>query len=381
MLIVFHTQDQAWPALKTEQFFTTNHKIKGLSTTNQEGCIYRRHDYHSGDWNLIMSNYWQIAAGSAGRDYCDEFIRFGLAFVGGDIQIETMTRVQPGDRVLLKRGLSEIRAVGVVVARDGKHNGCGDKNWLRDFDGWDLEAYCCVEWHIPPQPLSVAGLTRSTIERTWKPEIIEQAERVLKEHPAVDIQSEPPPTRRVEDEEIVEFLIRKGLRIAAAEELTATFRRIRRLANYYYQHSTWAQIREHETRTFLIVPLLLALGWPEQSIKIEQPNAGGRVDLALFNGPFPGDPAESIALIETKGFAQGLSYAPEQARNYAKHFPKCAVVFVSNGYCYKAYVRTESGFATEPSAYLNIREPRDAYPLNPKIPGALEVLRLLLRTT
>jgi type I restriction-modification system DNA methylase subunit len=79
--------------------------------------------------------------------------------------------------------------------------------------------------------------------------------------------------------------------------------------------------------------------------------------------------------------AEGILYAPEQARNYAQHFPKCQVIFVSNGYCYKAYRRTKNGFSSEPSAYLNIRDPRDAYPLNPKIPGALEVLRLLLKGT
>ncbi|HEY1663180.1 MAG TPA: hypothetical protein VGI03_12240 [Verrucomicrobiae bacterium] len=328
-----------------------------------------------------MFNYWQIAAGSAGREYSDEFIRFGLAFVGGDTQIETMTRVQPGDRVLLKRGLSEIRAVGVVVTRDSKHNGCGDKDWLRDFEGWDLQAYCYVEWHVPPNPLSVSGLTRATIQSTWKADIIEVAEKILKEHPASSVEAEPKPTNRVDDEHIVEFLIGEGLRIAAAEELTTTFRRIRRLANYYYNYpAKWEDIREHETRTFLIVPLLLALGWPEQAIKIEQPTNGGRVDLALFDGPFDGNPSECIALIETKGFAQGLSYAPEQVRNYAQYFPKCRVIFVSNGYCYKAYLRAKGGFPPEPSAYLNIRDPRDAYPLNPKTPGALDVLRLLLKT-
>lgn len=66
-----------------------------------------------------MSNYWQVAAGSAGRDYSDEFIKYGLAFVGDTIQEATMDRVQLGDFMLLKRGLSEIRAVGVVVNRGG----------------------------------------------------------------------------------------------------------------------------------------------------------------------------------------------------------------------------------------------------------------------
>jgi hypothetical protein len=34
-----------------------------------------------------MKNYWQIAAGSAGRDYSDIFLKFGMAFVGGETQI------------------------------------------------------------------------------------------------------------------------------------------------------------------------------------------------------------------------------------------------------------------------------------------------------
>lgn len=49
--------------------------------------------------------YWQIAAGSEGRDYADRFLQFGMAFVGGDSQIAAMDRVNAGDVVLLKRGL------------------------------------------------------------------------------------------------------------------------------------------------------------------------------------------------------------------------------------------------------------------------------------
>jgi hypothetical protein len=179
---------------------------------------------------------------------------------------------------------------------------------------------------------------------------------------------------------MVEFLIGEGLRIADAEDLTVTLRRIRRLANYYYEHKVgWEQIREHETRTFLIVPLLLALGWPEQSIKIEQPVPGGRVDLALFDAPFDGRPEKAVALIETKGFTQGLSYAPGQAKGYTASFPDCKVIFVSNGYCYKAYESGAQGFPDTPSAYLNIRSPSDRYPIDPSVPGALKVLELLLR--
>lgn len=323
--------------------------------------------------------YWQIAAGSDGRDYAEDFLRFGMAFVGGASQCDAMSNVQVGDCVLLKRGRSQMVAAGLVVARNAAHRGDADKEWLRDFDGWDLQAWCHVDWHVPKTPSAVKGFTRHTIQRVKLQNLIAEANRILTlpPHPHG---AEPKPTRRIGDEEIVEFLIREGLRIAAAEELTSTFRRIRRLANYYYQHPAgWHHIREHETRTFLIVPLLLALGWPEQAIKIEQPTKGGRVDLALFDSTFKGDPNEARVLIETKGFAQGLSYAPGQARSYGKHFPNCRVIFVSNGYCYKAYRRSKDGFSLDPSAYLNIRDPRDAYPLNPKIPGAFEVLRLLLK--
>ena len=76
--------------------------------------------------------YWQIAAGSQGRDYAKDFLRFGMAFVGGPQQMSKMAEVEVGDRVLLKRGMSHIMAVGEVVQRDGKHRGENDKNgsWI-----------------------------------------------------------------------------------------------------------------------------------------------------------------------------------------------------------------------------------------------------------
>ena len=77
--------------------------------------------------------YWQIAAGSQGRDYAKDFLRFGMAFVGGPQQMSKMAEVEIGDRVLLKRGMSHIVAVGEVVQRDGKHRGENDKKWLMSF--------------------------------------------------------------------------------------------------------------------------------------------------------------------------------------------------------------------------------------------------------
>ena len=61
---------------------------------------------------------------------------------------------------------------------------------------------------------------------------------------------EPQPTRSVADEQIVDLLIKQGLRIHDAEDLSAAIIRIRRLTHYYYNEVEWEHIREHETRTF-----------------------------------------------------------------------------------------------------------------------------------
>jgi len=334
-----------------------------------------------------QATYWQIASGAMGRDYWKDFVRYGMGFVGGKRKIATMAQVRAGDRMILKRGMSKIVAVGEVVERDGKANGNLDKAWLRDFDGWDLSAYCHVEWHVLENPVPAQGLVYGTIRQVNQEHLRQLAEKVLAEVPAQpSVSPEPVPTNRVEDPEILEFLIRQGLRPAGAEELTAAFRRIRWLAEYYYKECRWEDVREHETRTFLVLPLLLALGWPEQQIKIELAARGAKIDVACFSRPYRRDEAgnanngDCVLILESKGFSQGLVYAPQQATEYAEHFPACRVVVVSNGYCYKAYLRGKNDlFDASPVAYVNLLNPQDRYPLDPDtVKGCLELLRLLL---
>jgi predicted transport protein len=289
--------------------------------------------------------------------------------------------------MILKRGMSEIVAVGRVVIRSGRHGGDGDKEWLKDYDGWNLSAYCFVDWRVPPQPLTVTGLTRGTIMRVNQPGLMQAADRIHESSPQqATLAAEPAPTEPVADNDILNFLILEGLRPSAAEELTSAFRRIRLLAQYYYSNCDWRDVREHETRTFLILPLLIALGWAEQQIKIELATGdGGRIDVACFSKPYGRNESRTanhkdcVLILEGKGFSSGLSYAPAQAHAYARSFPSCRAVVVSNGYCYKTYVRDQTGaFSIDPSAYLNLLDPRSNYPLNPSIAGCLEVLRLLL---
>ena len=329
--------------------------------------------------------YWQIAAGSEGRDYSDDFLRFGMSFVGGESQCRTMANIQVGDCVMLKRGRSQMVAAGLVVARKGAHRGGGDKQWLRDFDGWDLQAWCHVDWCVPKTPRTVSGFTRNTIQQVRLPALIAEAIKLLS-LPVLPHVKEPKPTEPLTDAEILDFLITEGLRPAAAEELTQAFNRIRLLARYY-RTQWWDDIREHETRTFLVMPLLLALGWSEQQLKIELTAKGvGKIDVTCFSKAYRRDKNwrpnhdDCVLIIETKGFKSGLSFTHHQAKQYAKEFPSCKAVVVTNGYCYKTYPKDKGGaFSDQPSAYLNLLDPRQRYPLDPdNVAGGLEVLKLLL---
>ena len=303
-----------------------------------------------------------------------------MAFVGGETQCSTMDEsVQLDDKIILKRGMSQIVAVGRVVTRDGKFKGNGDKEWLEDFDGWDLPAWCYVDWRKPSEPIQTSGLVRATIQGVYQPHLLALADEVLNSNPPITTyEAEPGNTEEVADETLISNLIQLGLRSGAAEELTQALRRIRLLARFYLDRD-WNLTNEHDVRTFLVVPLLIALGWAEQKMKIELQAPGvGRVDIGCFNKPFSGVDDQCIALIETKSLTQGLDYATNQAHGYAS-FPFCKVVLATNGYCYKAFERAGDTFSTRPNAYLNINRPRNRYPLDPDHGGgAIDVLKLLL---
>lgn len=286
------------------------------------------------------------------------------------------------DIVVLKRGKSQIVAVGEIVERDGCCQSCGDKDWLRDFDGWDLAAWCNVDWYVPQAPLATSGLTRATIQRINQQHLIDIADHTITTVPRrTDYEAEPRPTDPVTDDDLIAHLIDIGLRPGAAEDLAQALRRIRLLARFYLNRE-WYLTKEHEARSFLVIPLLIALGWAEQRMQIERHVPGvGRADIACFRQPVLGKDDSCVLLIETKDLEQGLDYAPDQARRYAQEFPTCEVVLVTNGYCYKAYRREQNdgSFSMQPTAYLNIMRPRDRYPLNPdQVGGAIEVLSLLI---
>ena len=330
-----------------------------------------------------MPDYWQISAGAYGRDYSKYFLKYGMAFVGGKNYIATMMRLNLNDIVILKQGKSEIVAVGRVIQKDGNHVGRDDREWLKDFDGWELPAYCYVDWRIPEQRIPTPGLAIGAIAGGYNQEVLNLAKEILNTGKKEVVSREPSESKTVEVIEILKLLIKEGLRPSAADELANTISRITLLADYYYNAKYgggW--IREHETRTFLVVPLLLALGWAEQQMKIEMPYGDGnkRIDIACFKKNYQDNKDDCVAIIETKGFSYGLDYAQKQAEKYSEKFPSCEVLITTNGYCYKIYKKNGANeFKTDPSAYMNLLKLTKKYPIDPEnVDGALEAIKWLL---
>lgn len=344
-------------------------------------------------------SFWQVGSGQQGkREYAEECIKFGMAFAGIEAWDKGMKDVVEGDVVVLRRGLTEIVAVGKVVEHAGEVAGRadeGNKPWLKDFDGWDLSAYCYVEWHRVERNEGLCrGLSRHPFSALKNENLKSRAVQLLETTPiSAANRNGPSSTRGIGDAELKQFLRE---RCGERSELAfSEIEDVRNLARKYFDagYGYWNEFKEHEIRTFLIVPLLVALGWKKERIKIEvnprmlAVEKTGSIDVACFSEDYaPGKRDENSEtcklIVETKRFSHGLAAeAVEQAERYAKPLKNCHLMFVSNGYCYKAFERSGKCFSKRPSAYLNLLRPTERYPLDPDVEGALKVLELLLPRT
>lgn len=331
-------------------------------------------------------NYWQVAAGDSARDYTDAFLQFGVMLIGpgnpghyfdrkdyyrsrkwGSTIVTIAEKVTDGDIVILKRphkGQWQIRAVGRVVS---------DYSYLEQFDdvqGWDLQHCRKVEWICPAenQKVFTSGLTRGTLSRVYKKEPIQKALEVLEEGEKRKVEDIPTPAKAISDEDLVETLIGNGLRPADAETVIQTIWRVRRLARWYARYGR--DMSEHETRTFLIAPVLLALGWSEQKIKIEWKG----MDIALFQDVYRRGQSP-LVILESKRMGEGLHFAERQAVKYARDYPECRRLVVSDGTLYQLYVRQGEtwNMQTDFKAHMNLLNLKDRHPYWVHIGGAPEL--------
>lgn len=340
--------------------------------------------------------YWQISAGTGTREYHQNFLDMGMAFTGHD---RPMRGLRVGDILLLKAGLQEIWAVGIVnvlgidvdcAKGDPEHLLPVDKHWLLDFDGWRLINFCHVEWRQHPSKLPVATpapLRRGAFSRLNNAENRQFADTALQTWQVVQGNGRSE-AHSTSIDALIDRIPSNQLTTKRKEMLRSELSRLQKLAKVYYRQH-WEDIREHETRTFLVIPLLLTLGWDESRIKIELgvPGKSERIDIACFGNPYYRDKEgrpnnqDCVLLIETKGFGHGLRYAPTQGSHYASQFENCKTVIVTNGYAYRAY-RKETSDGTyekeESCAYLNLLFMRDSSTLEGNSGTKQGILEMLL---
>ena len=319
-----------------------------------DGTLYYAFYREVGPGHLgVEMNYWQVAAGEGTRDFSDLFLQYGVMLMGsGNLgsfsehpenyegkkdwrrKIVTLAKsMDCGDVVVMKKRWGtkgEIVAAGRVTS---------DYEWFEPFDdveGWDLRHGRRVEWVKPVSPIPVDGLARGTISRVYKSNPKNAAERLLNEGEGTPVEKKdiPPPANSISEEHLVGSLIENGLRPADAEAVIRAIWHVRRLAGWYLFHGR--DLSEHEIRTFLIVPILLALGWSEQRIKIEW----NHTDISLFSEVFrksvkPGDP-RIILGVQAHGHGSGTRRAPSATvcqslpgLQYACHIIGGALRFIS----------------------------------------------------
>lgn len=341
-----------------------------------------------------MSQVWQIAAGDGERDYKNLFLEHGLACVGpGDpgpypddpkryakgkdahrpFMRPFCVDLAEDDLLLLKRGAPggqwAIEAVGRVA---GPYT---YEPRLEDVEGWDLQHTVPVRWRVLEEPQLITGLTRGTLKRVHQNAVQDLARRLWDELADGERETRPlpPAAGELEDEALIGRLIDGGVASGRAVEVQQTIWRIRRLARWYARRADW--VSEHEIRTFLIVPLLLALGWPEQRINIEYEHA----DIALWDRTFDQDDAQLRTVIETKKLWIGLDGAPvEQAKRYAARYDHCDHLVVSDGFRYKLLTLDRDSGQWTGTAYANLLKLRDRHPTDEFVAGAGDLFVSLL---
>lgn len=335
---------------------------------------------------------WQFAAGDGVRDYAALCVRFGRAMVGPgspgpypdhrDHYLADADDYRPwmesfcseemlreGDLLALKRPEGRAFAVDAVGRVQGGYE------WLEQFgdvDGWDLQHTRTIEWRIPPngRAVPVGGLRRGTLSRTVKAaEAIRGLHELWSPRPPENL---PPPALPLGDDGLTEALFEHGLPILQCDALVDTLARLRRLAGWYKAQR--GVISEHEIRTFLIVPVLQALGWSEQRTKIEF----RYIDVALFDEPYRPEEAPAV-IVESKRPDTGLGTTVDQARGYAAEYPACRALVVTDGFRYRLFERaSHEEVGWRESAYANLLRPLQRHPYKQTVGGAAELFRRLL---
>ena len=173
--------------------------------------------------------------------------------------------------------------------------------------------------------------------------------------------------REVKFETVSEFLFDHGVSSISIEILSKEIDELIRIARWYQKFDEPPS--ESETLSYLVVPLLRALGWTPQKMAIEWNN----VDVALFN-TFPRENGNLSVVVEVKKKGNSCLRALPQASTYAEGKENCHRLIVTDGLRYGIYIKQNSEFKLH--AYFNITSLKDSYPIY-DCHGVYEALKVM----
>ena len=343
---------------------------------------------------------WQVAAGDPGRDYSKLFLDHDVMLLGpgapGDIRDAASTydgwsaakvgairdfchKVEPGDYVIMRVGR---RVVGLGVVPEADY--CWDDRF-DDIHGWDLQHMRRVCWAegvadrlegLQRQAGFFSG-RRSMFSRFRQPKMIEKLRPLLEQCQVRPLKPLPDAIGpALEDDEAGQLLFSHGLPQGSVDALLTSIGRQRRLLRWYKQHGQEAgRPTEHEVVAYMVLPMLLALGWSEQLLAVEWKS----IDLAAFDRT-PTTASACAMVCEAKGMQAGLQgRAYAQARQYVKtrKLTGCRHILLTQGERFYLYERDDEGvWQPEPRGYLNLTKLR-ANCILPRNTNAIDTLMAL----
>ena len=299
----------------------------------------------------IEHTVWQVSGGTSDRSYADKFVNHGVALIGpgdsgpwssdrsdeefkGSFVRRFASELSVGDVLLLRTGISTIRAVGLIAS---------DYQYLSQFDdvnGWDLQHGRRVRWFELPEPYDfgkpVFGANSHRFSRVQSVDVIAYAIRFVQSPPTY-WQDLALPVLPIEEEPLGE----------PPTELQELVDQVNGLPELYRDPVTFGVLpTEDEMIGHFVIPFLRAMGWPVESIAVKWRN----IDLTLFS-ELPRVPKHCCCLIEAKRLGAGFESALDQAVGYVSDLGILCDVVVTDGIRYCAYEAT-SDF--EPVAYANL---------------------------
>ncbi len=349
--------------------------------------------------DLDRAQIWKVGAGDGNRSHADLLRQYDVfaagpgepgpyepgrpyVFDGGEKRHipQFYEEVQPGDVFIMRVGVSDVQGIGIVQDGQAEY----DEAW-GDVDGWNVSHIRRVKWISGPTDAlgrEGFGSQGSTLQRLWDPRVLARLAKIpvsedVWAHPLRD---RPGSGKPLTIEQLCDEMVEHGLDLEAAEELRGVLQRTRRLVRWYKEsrlgpEASGMYISEHETLSYIAIPLLQAVGWTHQLLGIEWKG----IDAVLFD-ELPRAEASVRAIVEAKSLGSSLRYATAQGQGYVslKKLPNCRTVLATDGPRWMIHEKQHDGI-WKLTAYLNLIKPVNGYPVLGNVLGAVEVLRLLQR--